>query len=73
LRNALLDACREGTAILLISEDLEELNALCDRIGVLHGGELMGVVKSAEVNVETLGLMMAGRKLEDVGQPAVGG
>ncbi len=73
LRNALLESCREGTAILLISEDLEELNALCDRIGVLHGGELMGVVNSAEVDVETLGLMMAGRKLADAGQPAAGG
>ena len=65
LRNALLDACQEGTAILLISEDLEELIELSDCIAVLYGGEVMGIVKSSEIDVETLGLMMAGRRLEE--------
>ncbi len=49
-----------GTATLLISEDLDEILALSDRIAVIYEGRIMGVVKSGEANLEQLGLMMAG-------------
>jgi simple sugar transport system ATP-binding protein len=49
-----------GAAIVLISEDLEELFELSDRIVVLFRGELMGSQRAGEFNVGTLGLMMAG-------------
>jgi general nucleoside transport system ATP-binding protein len=45
---------------LFISEDLDELLAVSDRIAVLHGGEIMGVVEPANVTLDELGLMMAG-------------
>jgi simple sugar transport system ATP-binding protein len=47
---------------LLISEDLEELMTMSDRIVVMHGGEFMGIVEPSEVDVEQLGLMMAGER-----------
>ena len=35
---------------------------LGDRIAVMHGGEIMGIVRPADTDIETLGLMMAGEK-----------
>ena len=49
-----------GCATLLISEDLDEVLALSDRIGVMYEGRLMGVLDRAEATVERLGLWMAG-------------
>ena len=57
-----------GAATLLISEDLDELLTLCDRIAVIYEGRLMGVVTPREADPETLGLMMAGSRLDDVRQ-----
>jgi simple sugar transport system ATP-binding protein len=62
VRTALLEQRAEGTAVLLISEDLEELMTMSDRIVVMHGGEFMGIVEPSEVDVEQLGLMMAGER-----------
>ncbi len=56
----LLKQCNEGTATLLISEDLDEVLALSDRIAVLYEGRIMGIVERDETNAEELGLMMAG-------------
>ena len=53
---------RKGRAILLVSEDLEELFSLSDRIGVLFSGEIMGILPIIDADVETVGLMMAGAK-----------
>ena len=58
----LLKQRSQGLATLLISEDLDEVKALSDRIMVLFGGEIMGIVDSDEVTVEELGLMMAGER-----------
>jgi ABC-type uncharacterized transport system ATPase subunit len=62
IRNTLDRHRREGTAIVLISEDLEELLSLSNRIAVLFGGEIMGTYPVNEAETETLGLMMAGAK-----------
>ena len=63
---------QEGTAIVLISEDLEELLSLSDRIAVLFGGEIMGILPVGEADIETLGLMMAGSKRTEGGaKPAL--
>jgi simple sugar transport system ATP-binding protein len=48
------------TATLLISDDLDEILSLADRIAVIYEGEIMGVVKRNEVSVEELGMMMGG-------------
>jgi len=55
-----------GAATLLISEDLEELIALCDRIAVIYEGSLMGTVTPHQADAETIGLMMAGTPLESL-------
>jgi simple sugar transport system ATP-binding protein len=61
----LLLAQREnGAAILLVSEELEELRTLSDRIYVIYEGEIMGEV--SEADSETIGLMMTGTRLEDI-------
>ena len=57
---------KKGVAILLIGEDLDVLLGLCDRIAVLHAGELMGIVDARTAAKEQLGLMMMGRKEEPV-------
>ena len=62
VRQTLLEQQQEGTAILFISEDLEELLTVSNRIAVLHGGEIMGIVDPGSVTLDDLGLMMAGEK-----------
>lgn len=67
----LLLAQREaGAAILLISEELEELMSLSDCIAVIYEGKLMGIV--CDSDIETIGLMMTGTPLEQI-QAAGGG
>ncbi len=51
-----------GRAVLVISEDLEELFALCDRIAVMYEGRIVGTLPRAEATVHRIGLMMAGAK-----------
>jgi len=61
----LLLAQREaGAAILLISEELEELLSLSDKVAVIYEGRLMGEVCNPEV--ETVGLMMTGTPLDQI-------
>jgi simple sugar transport system ATP-binding protein len=61
----------KGTATLLISEDLDEIRNLSDRIAVMYEGEIMGVVDRDQATVEQLGLMMAGSRIQTLGlQPA---
>lgn len=55
----------EGTATLLISEDLDEILALSDRIAVMYEGHIMGILNRDEVTTEALGLMMAGVRKEE--------
>ncbi|HEY66452.1 MAG TPA: ABC transporter ATP-binding protein [Caldilineae bacterium] len=63
VRRMLLEQRAQGAAILLISEDLEELLALSDRIVVLYEGQVMGTVSADEANIEAIGLMMAGSRV----------
>ncbi|MEG6615816.1 ABC transporter ATP-binding protein [Peptococcaceae bacterium 1198_IL3148] len=56
----LLEQAAKGAAVLLISEDLEEVFKLCDRVGVLYQGGLMGVLPVKEATPEQIGLMMLG-------------
>ena len=62
IREQLLAGKKNGCSILLISADLEEILALSDRIAVIHGGRIMGIVpNTGEVDMTAVGLMMAGR------------
>jgi simple sugar transport system ATP-binding protein len=49
-----------GTAILMISEDLDEVFGLSDRIAVIYEGQIMGIVDPETITREEIGLMMAG-------------
>jgi len=49
-----------GGAVLLVSEDLDELFMVCDRIAVMFNGSFMGEVKPDSCTIEEIGLMMAG-------------
>ncbi len=51
----------QGVGIVIVSEDLEELLNLSDRIGVLCHGRLMAVLDSGEADIERIGLLMGGR------------
>jgi simple sugar transport system ATP-binding protein len=60
IRDLIIQQKADGTATLLISEDLDEILALSDRIAVIFHGEIMGIVDHDEATPEKLGLMMAG-------------
>ena len=60
IHQRLLEQRAAGMAILLISEDLDEIRALSDRIAVMYEGRIMGIVERDEATVEQIGLMMAG-------------
>lgn len=57
-----------GTAILLISEDLDEIRILSDRVAVIYEGQIIGVVERDQATVEQIGLMMAGISLAEAMQ-----
>jgi len=66
VHQTLIENRKKGAAILLISTELEEILSLSDRITVLYEGEMMGMVPRDEVDVEKLGLMMGGSKLDSI-------
>jgi ABC-type uncharacterized transport system ATPase subunit len=65
IRQKLLDKSHEGTAIVLISEDLEEIKNLSDRIAIMYRGQIVGVIPP-ETSVEKIGLMMAGASVAQI-------
>lgn len=66
VRQVLLRQRERGAAILLISEDLEEVMALSDRILVMFSGGVMGILDAEEAEAGEIGLMMAGVQREGV-------
>jgi len=55
----------EGTAVLVVSSELDEIMALSDRIAVMYKGNILDIVPAAGVTKEFLGLLMAGIKPEE--------
>jgi simple sugar transport system ATP-binding protein len=70
VREQILVERSKGVAIMLISEDLDEILALSDRIAVLYEGQIMDIIPRADATPEKLGLLMAGVHLEE-GEPVV--
>lgn len=60
VRNRLLEQKEKGAGILLISEDLEEITSLSDRIAIMYRGEIMDMMPTEEASIEKIGLLMAG-------------
>ena len=56
----LLKLKEQNTAILLVSEELEEIAALADRVGVMFAGKLMGEFAVQDMDIEKIGALMAG-------------
>ncbi|MGY0484944.1 ABC transporter ATP-binding protein [Endobacter medicaginis] len=61
MRERLAAARDGGVAVVLVSEDLDEILALSDRIAVLTAGRLMGVMERAEARRDVIGRLMSGR------------
>ncbi len=68
VRQTLLEQRSRGAAILLVSEDLDELIALADRLVVMYEGQIVGEVAADEADPDRLGLLMAGHVSN--GEPA---
>ncbi|WP_181183442.1 MULTISPECIES: ABC transporter ATP-binding protein [unclassified Mesorhizobium] len=60
IRQALIELARSGSAVLVISQDLDELFELSDAIAVMHNGELSQPLPIAEATFEKIGLLMGG-------------
>ena len=60
IHQAIVDLAARGSAVLVISQDLDELLTLCDTIAVLNLGRLSKPLKVGEVSVEEIGLLMGG-------------
>jgi simple sugar transport system ATP-binding protein len=60
IRQSLIDLRNRGTAILVISEELDELFEICDRIAVIAKGRLSPARRTRETNVEEIGVWMSG-------------
>lgn len=62
IHNRIIQKRDEGTAVLLVSPELDEVIALSDRIAVMYKGQIVDIVPAAGVNKEYIGLLMAGVK-----------
>jgi simple sugar transport system ATP-binding protein len=72
IHRRLLEQRAAGTAILVVSEDLDEILTLCDRVLVMYEGETIGEVDPRETTRETLGLMLAGVRADGADGPDPG-
>jgi ABC-type uncharacterized transport system ATPase subunit len=66
IHGRLLDQRKKGKAVLLVSFELDEIMNLSDRIAVIYDGKIIEIVKPSETNEDELGLLMAGRKTQEV-------
>lgn len=65
IHNALRQLASEGAAVLIISQDLDELMAITDRIGAICGGKVSKFYPTKNMNVEQMGMLMAGVELKE--------
>lgn len=67
IREAIREMASKGAAVLVISQDLDELMEISDRMGAICGGVLSKFYPIEEITIEKMGLLMAGVALEDEG------
>jgi simple sugar transport system ATP-binding protein len=60
IRQSLVDLSNAGVAVLIVSEELEELFEICDRLCVIAQGRLSATLPTAETNAAAIGLLMSG-------------
>ncbi|HPY39856.1 MAG TPA: ABC transporter ATP-binding protein [Thiolinea sp.] len=68
IRQTLLDLSQAGVAVLVISEELDELFEICDRIAVIAAGQLSVAKPVAETSIEEIGLLMGGARIASPAQ-----
>ena len=73
IRQALIELARSGSAVLVISQDLDELFEISDAIAVMHNGELSKPLPRAEATFEKIGLLMGGAEPGHADHTAGGG
>jgi simple sugar transport system ATP-binding protein len=74
IHQALLDLAADGAAVLVISQDLDEIFAICDRVAVISQGRLSEARDIKSVTVEEIGLLMGGlHDLADTDEQDQGG
>jgi simple sugar transport system ATP-binding protein len=61
IRQALVDLSRKGSAVLVISQDLDEIFEVADRIAVISRGQLSEAYPASQMTAERIGLLMAGQ------------
>lgn len=64
IHKKILEAANQGAAVLLVSTELEEIASLSDTVAVMSGGKLSQPLRGSMVNLENLGLLIGGSKLE---------
>jgi simple sugar transport system ATP-binding protein len=69
IRQALLDLRDSGVAVLVVSEELDELFEICDRLAVIAQGRLSDAKPVRETNAEEIGLLMAGSFIRSGAEP----
>ena len=60
IRQALIDLAQSGVAVLVVSEELDELFEICDRLAVIAQGRLSEAKDTATTNAEEVGILMSG-------------
>lgn len=66
VQTAIIGVRDAGTAVLFISDDLDEVLLMSDRIAVMYEGRIMGVFDRADADREAIGLMMGGHPIEEI-------
>jgi len=70
IRQALIDLRNQGVALLVISEELDELFTISDRLAVLAEGRLSPSVRPADTTIEQIGIWMSGKFGQEAGRAA---
>ena len=70
IHNRIIEKRDEGTGVLLVSSELDEILALSDRIAVMYHGQIMDIVSADNVSKEYLGLLMAGMQPSEAASAA---
>ena len=68
IRQALFDLAGNGSAVIVISQDLDELLEISDRFAALNVGELSEIIPTGDLSMEQIGLMMGGAKPLEMAQ-----
>ena len=70
IHNRIIEKRDEGTGVLLVSSELDEILALSDRIAVMYHGQIMDIVSAEDASKEYLGLLMAGMRASEAASAA---